>query len=84
MTLLEQCLGFVMVFSIIIMVLWQRNAFLYCLGAPVAMVFGLALAIEYDPMEPFWVIGISIAIIGTYFLFKVAVNEFIPMLRRKK
>jgi hypothetical protein len=53
------------------LIFWQKSLFLYMLGVPVGIVYGLSLAVTYTTTLSLWVIGVVIAIIGTYFLFKV-------------
>ncbi len=72
LSLCEQLFSVIVIALIMALVFWQRNIFLYILGCPVALVYGLSLASDSTQGSPLWVAGISVAIIGTYCLFKVA------------
>lgn len=53
------------------LIFWQKRVFLYALGVPVGMVYGLSLANDNDVLSALWVMGIIIAIIGTYCFVRV-------------
>lgn len=62
----------------------EKGLFLYIVSAPVAIVYGLSLA-SGEPVYSFlWVAGVAIAIIGTYFIYKVAVMGFAAIRKRGK
>lgn len=58
------------------LVFCKSNIFLYSLGAPTGIVYGLFLASGADGNISFWVIGVVIALIGTYCLFRVLYIAF--------
>lgn len=55
------------------LVFWQRRIFLYALGMPVGIAYGTSLAVSgiSDGSTITWVLGVVIAIIGTYFLYRI-------------
>ena len=63
---------------------WQKNAFLYLVGSVVLMAYGLSFAADNTVMSASWIVGMMIAVVGTYLLYRVAANELLPLLRRKK
>ncbi len=69
----EELFALLVVGSIMALIFWQRNLFLFILGAPVAIIYGLTLTgPSPDWSLFFWIAGVIIAIIGTYCLFKAA------------
>lgn len=60
---------------LIALVFWQRSIITYAIGAPVAIVYGLSLAVPSAELS-LWVAGVSIAIIGTYFLYQIVMGAF--------
>jgi len=75
---------FFMIAAFTTLVFWQKNAFLYLVGSVVLMVYGLSFAANTIVMSASWIAGMMIAVVGTYLLFRVAANEILPLLRRKK
>ena len=56
---------------------WQKNAFLYLMACPLNLVYGLSLASGSTVASTQWVMGVIIAIIGLFCLFRVVVNELL-------
>jgi len=75
---------FLLAVTISALAFWQKNVFLYLLAAPVNIVYGLNLASDADVASTQWVLGVVVAIIGMFCLFRVVVNELLPMTRRRK
>jgi hypothetical protein len=48
----------------------KDNAFVTLMAVPIDMLFGLSFATNYTPGSANWVIGLIMAIIGTYLLFR--------------
>lgn len=80
--MLNQIFVFLLVILITALAFQQRNVFLYLLAVPVDLIYGWALAAESTPGSSAWVVGIAVAIIGTFILYRVAIVEFMPVLRK--
>jgi len=75
-TILSSVIGLFLVLAITALAFWQRNVFLYLLAAPVNLVYGLSTAASSVVNSAMWVIGVIIAIIGTFCLFRVALDQY--------
>ena len=75
-------LGLVIVALFIGVVLTKGGVILYALGVPVALVYGLAVAREYEVYSALWVAGVAIGILGLYFLYQIGAG--IVSSQRKK
>ncbi len=53
------------------LIFWQKTEILYALGVPVGIVYGLGVASSNAVNSTLWVVGIAIAILGTYCLYKL-------------
>lgn len=59
------------------LVFWQRHVFLYILATPVCVVYGLIMASNATEMyNTTWVIGIVVAIMGIFCLFRASMKLF--------
>ena len=67
-----------------VLALQQKSVFIYLIAVPLNMVYGLNLAADNTVNSPLWIAGVTIAVIGTFFLFRVAVAEVIPMMKRMR
>ena len=66
------------------LVIQQKNPFLYLILVVPNMVYGLNLAADNAVKSPLWLAGVTIAVIGTFYLFRVAVSEAVPMMKRMR
>ena len=80
--MLNQVFAFLLAVIITGLAFQQRNVFIYLLAVPVDFIYGLSLAAGSTPGSPAWVVGIAVAIIGTFILFRVAVSEFMPLVKK--
>ncbi len=62
---------------------WQRNTFLYLLIFVINMVYGLALTVGEEVYSTMWMLGVAVAVVGTFCLFRVAVAELLPRIKRR-
>lgn len=92
MALWSNLLSFVLALLVTVLALWsnrphlvnsQKSQFLLLLAVPVDLVYGLALAAGSAVKSPQWVEGVIVAIIGTFCLVKVVLNQ-IAITRSKK
>ena len=67
-----------------VLALQQKSVFIYLIAVPLNMVYGLNLAADNTVNSPLWIAGVTIAVIGTFYLFRVAVSEAVPMKRMRK
>jgi len=81
-TVLGEGLVFLIIAAFVALVFWQRNVFLYLLAVPILTVYGFAFATDSTVGSTGWTLGVTIAILGTFCLFRVVVNEFLPMVKR--
>lgn len=64
---------------------WQKNVFLYCLAVPVNMVLGLGLAADAETVYSIqWVLGVIVAIIGMFCLYRAAMDAWDEIKRRRE
>lgn len=80
----DSFLLFGLVLGITVLAFWQKNPFLYLLAFIVDMIYGLSLGASNDVNSAMWVAGVIVAIIGTFCLFRVVVNNIIPRLKTGK
>lgn len=66
------------------LVIHQKNPFLYLILVVPNIVYGLDIASDSAVKSPLWMAGVTVAVIGTFFLFRVAVAEVIPMMKRMR
>ncbi len=78
----DDLLLFLMIAAFAALVFWQKNAFLYLAAVPVLMVYGLSMAAGETVYSSKWVLGVVIAVIGTFCLYRVVVGALLP--RRKQ
>lgn len=81
--IIDEILLFVIIATVTVLAFWQQNVFLYLLAVPVNMTYGLTFAANSTTGTAAWICGIMVAIIGTFFLFKVAVDAW-PEIKRKR
>jgi len=63
-------LSFFIILFVLCFAFWQKQVFLYIISVPAALVYGLSLAGQTEEGSALWVLGITIAVIGVYSLFK--------------
>ena len=61
---------------------WQKNSFLYLAACVINLKFGLYFASEQTVGDTKWVMGVIITVIGLFCLFRVVVNELLPLGRK--
>jgi len=80
--ILNSVLAFLLVVIITGLAFQQKNVFIYLLAVPVDFLYGLSFAASNTVGSAAWVIGVVVAIIGTFILFRVAVSELLPLTKR--
>lgn len=73
-SLVADFLGLAFVVVVIIVILVRERTIFYALGVPVALVYGFTVASEQDVYSPLWVAGVTIGILGLYFLYQIAMG----------
>lgn len=68
----ESLLSFIIVGFIITLAFIKPGDIFHAIAAGVSIVYGLVLASNQTVAEPLWVAGVSIALIGLYFIYTIA------------
>lgn len=74
-SLILSIMTLIIVFGINFLAFQQKNVFLYSLCVPVDMIFGFSFAVNYEVYTAGWTVGMVVAVIGTFCLFRVAIDE---------
>lgn len=81
-TILDSVLAFVIMAFITLLAFAKRNVFLYLLAVPVDYTYGLTFAANSTVGSAGWIGGIAVAIIGTFCLYRVALDAW-PEIKAK-
>lgn len=73
--LIGDVITFLLVVAVIALVISKGSIVLYAVGSPLCIVYGLSRATP-DAELSMWIVGVVIAIIGTYFLYQISAIAF--------
>jgi len=68
----SEILNLFLVFGFMYWALKSKEWFIELIACPVLITYGLTTAGSLDPYTPAWVACVSVAILGMFFLYKVA------------
>lgn len=72
----DSALAFLIMAGVTALAFWQRNVFLYLLAVMVDYIYGLTFASSNTVGSAAWVGGVTVAVIGTFCLFRAAMDAW--------
>ena len=74
----------VILIGIVSLVFWLKNSFVYILATIPVLYYGLSLSGSATVPSSRWLFGIVIASVGIFMLYRVVVDELLPVLKRMR